>query len=137
MSRISKFAARDAGPSARIVGFFSHLRLNNLKLGVSEVETALTILDRINMSDPFEVRRSLKPLCVGNLEQIEKHVFSKDFLLERPLLMSITQDKSPVLLLDEIDRADEEFEAFLLEILSEYQVSIPELGTINLSLIHI
>ena len=64
-------------------------------------------------------------------EQIEKHVFSKDFLLERPLLMSITQDKSPVLLIDEIDRADEEFEAFLLEILSDYQVSIPELGTIN------
>ena len=45
--------------------------------------------------------------------------------------MSITQDKSPVLLIDEIDRADEEFEAFLLEILSDYQVSIPELGTIN------
>ena len=64
-------------------------------------------------------------------EQIEKHVFSKDFLLERPLLMSITQDKSPVLLIDEIDRADEEFEAYLLEILSDYQVSIPELGTID------
>jgi MoxR-like ATPase len=64
-------------------------------------------------------------------EQIEKHVFSKDFLLERPLLMSITQDKSPVLLIDEIDRADEEFEAYLLEILSDYQVSIPELGTIS------
>ena len=69
MSRISKFAARDTGPSARIVGFFSHLRFNNLKLGVSEVETALTILDRINMSDPCEVRRSLKPLCVGNLDE--------------------------------------------------------------------
>ena len=64
-------------------------------------------------------------------EQIEKHVFSKDFLLERPLLMSITQEKSPVLLIDEIDRADEEFEAYLLEILSDYQVSIPELGTIS------
>jgi len=64
-------------------------------------------------------------------EQIEKHVFSKDFLLELPLLMSITQDKSPVLLIDEIDRADEEFEAYLLEILSDYQVSIPELGTIS------
>ena len=59
MSRISKFAARDTGPSARIVGFFSHLRFNNLKLGVSEVETALTILDRINMSDPFEVRMTI------------------------------------------------------------------------------
>ena len=69
MSRISKFAARDDGPSARIVGFFSHLRFNNLKLGVSEVETALTILGRINLSDPFEVRRSLKPLCVGNLDE--------------------------------------------------------------------
>ena len=64
-------------------------------------------------------------------EQIEKHVFSKDFLLERPLLMSITQNRSPVLLIDEIDRADEEFEAFLLEILSDYQVSIPELGTVS------
>ena len=64
-------------------------------------------------------------------EQIEKHVFSKDFLLERPLLMSITQKRSPVLLIDEIDRADEEFEAFLLEILSDYQVSIPELGTVS------
>ena len=64
-------------------------------------------------------------------EQIEKHVFSKDFLLERPLLKSITQNRSPVLLIDEIDRADEEFEAFLLEILSDYQVSIPELGTVS------
>jgi len=64
-------------------------------------------------------------------EQIEKHVFSKDFLLERPLLMSITQDKAPVLLIDEIDRADEEFEAYLLEILSDYQISIAELGTIS------
>ena len=64
-------------------------------------------------------------------EQIEKHVFSEDFLLERPLLMSITQNRSPVLLIDEIDRADEEFEAFLLEILSDYQVSIPELGTVS------
>jgi uncharacterized protein with von Willebrand factor type A (vWA) domain len=72
MSRISKFAARDTGPSARIVGFFSHLRFNNLKLGVSEVETALTILGQINMNDPFEVRRSLKPLCVGNLDEARR-----------------------------------------------------------------
>ena len=64
-------------------------------------------------------------------EQIEKHVFSKDFLLERPLLMSITQDKAPVLLIDEIDRADEEFEAFWQERLSDFQMSIPELVTIK------
>lgn len=62
---------------------------------------------------------------------VEDRIFSRDFLLERPLLAAITQDIPPVLLIDEIDRADEEFEAFLLEILSDYQVSIPELGTIT------
>ena len=62
---------------------------------------------------------------------IEQRIFSEDFLLERPLLKAIRQPKSPVLLIDEIDRADEEFEAYLLEILSEYQISIPELGTIK------
>lgn len=62
---------------------------------------------------------------------VEARIFSRDFLLERPLLAAITQDTPPVLLIDEIDRADEEFEAYLLEILSDYQVSIPELGTIS------
>jgi MoxR-like ATPase len=64
-------------------------------------------------------------------KQVEDRIFSRDFLLERPLLAAITQDAPPVLLIDEIDRADEEFEAYLLEILSDYQVSIPELGTIQ------
>ncbi|MEP1198056.1 AAA family ATPase [Tateyamaria sp.] len=62
---------------------------------------------------------------------VEDRIFSRDFLLERPLLAAITQEKPPVLLIDEIDRADEEFEAYLLEILSDFQVSIPELGTIT------
>lgn len=62
--------------------------------------------------------------------EIEKHIFSEDYLLRRPLLEAISQDKAPVLLIDEIDRADEEFEAYLLEILSEFQITIPELGTI-------
>ena len=62
---------------------------------------------------------------------VEDRIFSQDFLLERPLLAAITQDEPPVLLIDEIDRADEEFEAYLLEILSDFQVSIPELGTIT------
>ena len=66
-----------------------------------------------------------------NNVKIDDQIFSKDFLLERPLLKALTQKKSPVLLIDEIDRADEEFEAYLLEILSEYQVSIPEYGTIK------
>jgi len=66
-----------------------------------------------------------------NNVKIDDQIFSKEFLLERPLLKALTQKKSPVLLIDEIDRADEEFEAYLLEILSEYQVSIPEYGTIE------
>ena len=73
----------------------------------------------------------------NNEIDIDKHIFSRDFLLERPLLKAITQKKSPILLIDEIDRADEEFEAYLLEILSEFQVSIPEFGTITVSYTHL
>ncbi len=62
---------------------------------------------------------------------IEAHIFSEAYLLERPLLAAIRREKPPVLLVDEVDRADEEFEAFLLELLSDFQVSIPELGTIT------
>ncbi|HXY50653.1 MAG TPA: MoxR family ATPase [Terriglobales bacterium] len=66
------------------------------------------------------------------VEQKEKHIFNREFLLERPLLESILVEAgSPVLLIDEIDRADEAFEAFLLELLSDFQISIPELGTIR------
>jgi MoxR-like ATPase len=66
-----------------------------------------------------------------NADAIEEHIFSEKYLLERPLLAAIRRDKPPVLLIDEVDRADEEFEAFLLELLSDFQVSIPELGTIK------
>ena len=67
-----------------------------------------------------------------SIEEKEKHIFSREFLLERPLLRSIlAQDAPPVLLIDEIDRADEAFEAFLLELLSDFQISIPEIGTIR------
>lgn len=62
---------------------------------------------------------------------VEERLFSEEFLLERPLLKAIRQDKPPVLLIDEIDRADEEFEAYLLEVLSDFQITIPELGTIR------
>ncbi len=64
-------------------------------------------------------------------EEKEKHIFGEDFLLKRPLLQAITSDKPAVLLIDEIDRADEEFEAFLLELLSDFQISIPEMGTVK------
>jgi MoxR-like ATPase len=62
----------------------------------------------------------------------EADIFSEAFLLKRPLLQAIThQGRPPVLLIDEVDRADEEFEAFLLEVLSDFQVSIPEVGTVR------
>jgi MoxR-like ATPase len=63
-------------------------------------------------------------------EAIEEHIFSEKYLLERPLLAAIRRTTPPVLLVDEVDRADEEFEAFLLELLSDFQVTIPELGTV-------
>ena len=62
---------------------------------------------------------------------MEDELFSEKYLLQRPLLSAIMQEKSPVLLIDEIDRADEEFEAYLLELLSDFQVSIPEIGTLE------
>ena len=64
-------------------------------------------------------------------DELTKSLFSDDYLLERPLLKSIRSEKPVVLLIDEIDKADEEFEAFLLELLSEMQVSIPEVGTVK------
>ncbi|MDW3650375.1 MAG: MoxR family ATPase [Bacteroidia bacterium] len=67
-------------------------------------------------------------------EEKEEHIFGSEFLLKRPLLKAITaSEKPPVLLIDEIDRADEEFEAFLLELLSAFQISIPEMGTVQAS----
>ena len=67
----------------------------------------------------------------STLEEREAQIFSERFLLKRPLLEAITEERSPVLLIDEVDRADEAFEAFLLEVLAEWQVTIPELGTIR------
>jgi MoxR-like ATPase len=66
-------------------------------------------------------------------EIAKRNLFSEEFLLKRPLLQAIdaAHDRSPVLLIDEIDRADQELEAFLLELLSDFQVTVPELGTIR------
>ena len=64
-------------------------------------------------------------------ETIEARIFSEDYLLERPLLAAIRRESPPVLLIDEVDRADEEFEAFLLELLSDFQITIPEYGTVK------
>ncbi|MCP4087973.1 MAG: MoxR family ATPase, partial [Actinomycetia bacterium] len=67
----------------------------------------------------------------GSWEELQEDIFSEDFLLTRPLLEAISADEPVVLLIDEVDRVEIETEALLLEILSEYQVSIPELGTIE------
>ena len=64
-------------------------------------------------------------------KEIERSIFSEEYLLERPLLAAIRQVTPPVLLIDEVDRADEEFEALLLEVLADFQVSIPEFGTVT------
>ena len=65
--------------------------------------------------------------------RLVKSLYSRDMLIERPLLAALTQPRSPVLLIDELDRADEPFDAFLLEVLAENQITIPELGTIRAS----
>ncbi len=66
-----------------------------------------------------------------DVKALEETIFSDRFLLKRPVLQAITHSKNAVLLIDEIDRADEEFESFLLEVLSDWQVTIPEIGTIK------
>ena len=66
-------------------------------------------------------------------ERLGRSLYSREMLIERPLLEALTQDRSPVLLIDELDRADEPFDAFLLEVLAENQITIPELGTIRAS----
>ncbi|MBX2805469.1 MAG: MoxR family ATPase [Hyphomicrobiales bacterium] len=76
--------------------------------------------------------------AAGNADSalIEQNIYSADYLLKRPLLKALelsTEGKSPVLLIDELDRADEPFEAFLLELLADYQITIPELGTVTVT----
>jgi MoxR-like ATPase len=73
----------------------------------------------------------LRETTGASLVAVEAEIFSEAYLLERPLLAAIRREVAPVLLIDEVDRADEEFEAFLLEVLSDFQVTVPELGTIK------
>ena len=72
-----------------------------------------------------------KQLLSIQTEQDSKNLFTEEFLIERPILQSLRSDKKSIFLVDEVDRSDEEFEALLLEVLAENQVSIPELGTIT------
>jgi MoxR-like ATPase len=93
-------------------------------------------LDASNAVYEWNYQRQLLAIKIwegedASAEAKEQHIFQREFLLERPLLRAITQERPPVLLIDEIDRADEPFEAYLLEVLSDFQVSIPELGTVK------
>lgn len=89
-----------------------------------------TQLLRDTLRDTLQDVTSLKD-AADRLMQEEDVFFSENFLLPRPLLTALTSEEPVVLLIDEIDRADVEFEAFLLEVLSDFQVSVPELGTIK------
>ncbi len=91
-------------------------------------------LDRSDVLYEWNYQRQLLAIKARegqDADATEAHVFSETYLMERPLLAAIRRPVPAVLLIDEIDRADEEFEAFLLEVLSDFQVSIPELGTIR------
>jgi MoxR-like ATPase len=81
----------------------------------------------------LEVRLLEATAGIGDRARLERELFSEAFLIKRPLLQAIerTHERPPVLLIDEIDRADEEFEGYLLELLSDFQITIPEIGTIK------
>ena len=92
-------------------------------------------LDESKALYEWNYQKQLLAIQVGmgnqDKDELTRSLFSDEYLLERPLLKSIRSEKPVVLLIDEIDKADEEFEAFLLELLSDMQVSIPEVGTIR------
>ena len=92
-------------------------------------------LDESKALYEWNYQKQLLAIQVGmgnqDKDELTRSLFSDEYLLERPLLKSIRSEKPVVLLIDEIDKADEEFEAFLLELLSEMQVSIPEVGTVR------
>jgi MoxR-like ATPase len=102
-----------------------------------DVQTALYEWDyprqllRIRMSEAQAAGAQAAGPQALDPQALEARIFSRDCLLERPLLRAITRGRPPVLLIDEIDRADDGFEAFLLELLSDFQVTIPEIGVIK------
>ena len=107
------------------------LDTNLVRLQCYEGLDAATALYEWNYSKQL-LHIKLQESTVRSAAEKEAAIFSEPFLLKRPLLEAITnQTRSPVLLIDEVDRSDEEFEAFLLEVLSEFQVTIPEIGSIK------
>lgn len=114
--------------SAKVLADVLDTRL--IRLQCYEGLDAMTALYEWNYPRQM-LRARLSETSGADLAHREADLFGEEFLLRRPLLEAITADRAPVLLIDEVDRADEAFEAFLLEVLAEFQVTIPELGTIT------
>jgi len=110
-----------------VEGIDQHTAIAEFNYGKQILFTQI-LRDQVN-----EIIKGYKTISdsVRALSKPEHNFFSEEFLIERPLLKAINSEERKVLLVDEIDRSDAEFEAFLLEILSDYQISIPELGTIR------
>ena len=104
------------------------LELELIRLQCSEGLDVYTSLYEWNYQKQL-LRIRIEPEGTG-IQRLEDTIYGPDYLLERPLLRAIRSEERVVLLIDEVDRADEEFEAFLLEVLSDFQVTIPELGTL-------
>ncbi|MEL7182542.1 MAG: MoxR family ATPase [Pseudomonadota bacterium] len=113
---------------ARVLAAVQHAKLIRLQC-YEGLDASQAIYEWNYQRQLLSIRAAAEDGVTG--KAVEDRIFSRAFLLERPLLAAITQDTPPVLLIDEVDRADEEFEAYLLEILSDFQISIPELGTIT------
>ncbi len=150
LAAVGYVADRDLATALWLMDFLQRPLLLEGEAGVGKTEVAKALaalhdtelirlqcyegLDQNAALYEWNYQRQLLAIKVRENEDtdaIEEHIFSERYLLERPLLAAIRRIKPPVLLIDEIDRADEEFEAFLLELLSDFQVSIPELGTIK------
>ena len=148
--KLSKVNYIAEAPLAYALALFSELKRPILlegEAGVGKTEVARALSDifaceliRLQCYEGLDVnsavyewnyQHQLLTIASANKNHKAPDIFSEKYLLSRPLLQAIRQDKRPVLLIDEIDRSDEEFEAYLLELLADFQISVPEFGTIN------
>ena len=154
LARVGYIADRDLAMALWLMDFLKRPLLLEGEAGVGKTEVGKALaavhraelirlqcyegLDQNAALYEWNYQRQLLAIKVRegeDADSIEEHIFSEKYLLERPLLAAIRRLDPPVLLIDEVDRADEEFEAFLLELLSDFQVSIPEFGTVKASTI--
>jgi MoxR-like ATPase len=143
LATVGYIADRDIATALWLMDFLKRPLLLEGEAGVGKTEVAKALaaihsaeLIRLQCYEGLDQNAALLAIKtregIGeDADAIEEHIFSERYLLERPLLAAIRRAKPPVLLVDEVDRADEEFEAFMLELLSDFQISIPELGTIK------